>query len=68
MHADPNEWKNLAHLPKHAAVIEQHRRWLPTIDRELVPDSAARVLTYDKATDTAVWEGTTIKRTDPIPD
>jgi arylsulfatase A-like enzyme len=68
MHADPHEWTNLAHLPKHAAVIGQHRRWLPTIDRELVPDSAARILTYDKATDTAVWEGTTIKRTDPIPD
>ena len=51
MHADPHEWTNLAHLLKHAAVIEQHRRWLPTIDRELVPDSAARVLTYDKATE-----------------
>ena len=68
MQDDPNEWTNLAAHPKYAEVIKQHRRWLPTIDRELVPDSAARVLTYDKETDTAIWEGTTIKRSDPIPD
>ena len=69
MQADPHEWTNLATRPKYASVIKQHRQWLPTIDRDLVPGSAARVLTYDKATDTAVWEGTTIiKRTDPIPD
>ena len=48
--------------------MKQHRQWLPRIDRELVPGSAARILTYDKNTDTAVWEGTPIQRTDPIPD
>ena len=70
MHADPNEWENLAvhKLPEYAAVMKQHRQWLPRIDRELVPGSAARILTYDKKTDTAVWEGTPIQRTDPIPD
>ena len=69
MQADPHEWTNLATRPKYASIIKQHRQWLPTIDRDLVPGSAARVLTYDKATDTAVWEGTTIiERTDPIPD
>jgi hypothetical protein len=26
------------------------------------------VLTYDPATDTAVWEGTTVRRSDPIPE
>jgi hypothetical protein len=26
------------------------------------------VLTYDKASDTAVWEGATVRRGDPIPD
>jgi choline-sulfatase len=31
------------------------------------PGSASRVLTYDKTTDEAVWEGITVKRTDPIP-
>ena len=69
MHADPNEWENLADhkLPEYAAVMKQHRQWLPRIDRELVPGSAARILTYDKKTDTAVWEGTPIQRTDPIP-
>jgi hypothetical protein len=40
---------------------------LPKIDRPPAPGSAHRVLTYDKATDEAVWEGTTVRRSDPIP-
>jgi len=64
---DPNEWHNLADKPEHAAVIAEHKKWLPKIDLPPAPNSASRVLTYDKATDEAVWEGTTVKRTDPIP-
>ena len=30
-------------------------------------NSASRVLTYDQTTDEAVWEGTTVRRNDPIP-
>ncbi len=68
MQTDPQEWHNLAAKPEHAAVIAEHRQWLPTIDRPPAPNSASRVLTYDKASDTAVWEGTTVRRSDPIPD
>ncbi len=68
MQADPNEWNNLAGQAKYADVIAEHRRWLPKIDEPPAPGSASRVLTYDKATDTAIWEGKTVKRNDPIPE
>jgi arylsulfatase A-like enzyme len=68
MHSDPNEWTNLAAKPEHAAVLAEHRQWLPKIDQPLAPNSASRILTYDKATDTAVWEGKPVKRSDPIPE
>lgn len=67
MAADPNEWNNLAGKPEHATVLEEHRRWLPKTDSPHAPGSAARVLTYDKSSDTAVWENkTTIHRDTPI--
>ena len=65
--SDVHEWHNLALQPEHAAVLAEHRRWLPTIDRPPAPNSANRVLTYDPATDEAVWEGKTVRRGDPIP-
>lgn len=65
---DPHEWHNLAGQPEHAAVIAEHKKWLPKIDRPPAPNSASRVLTYDRATDEAVWEGKTVKRSDPIPE
>jgi arylsulfatase A-like enzyme len=68
MKADPHEWHNLAGKPGHEAVIAEHKSWLPKIDRPLAPNSAARILTYDPASDTAVWEGKPVKRTDPIPE
>lgn len=68
MQADPEEWRNLAGKPGHAAVIAEHKKWLPKVDLPPAPNSAHRVLTYDKETDTAVWEGTPVKRSDPIPD
>jgi arylsulfatase A-like enzyme len=64
---DPNEWTNIIGRPEHAAVIAEHKRWLPKIDLNPAPNSANRVLTYDKATDEAVWEGKTVRRNDPIP-
>jgi choline-sulfatase len=67
MHNDPNEWHNLAGKPEHAAVIAEHRKWLPKTDLPPAPNSANRILTYDAATDEAVWEGTKVKRGDPIP-
>ena len=48
-------------------MIAEHKKWLPKIDRPLAPNSASRVLTYDRKTDEAIWEGKTVRRTDPIP-
>ena len=68
MSADPKEWNNLAGKPEHAAVIAEHKTWLPKAPLPPAPKSASRILTYDAATDTAVWEGTPVKRGDPIPE
>jgi choline-sulfatase len=68
MQSDPNEWHNLAAKPEHAAIIAEHKKWLPKTDVPPAPGSASRILTYDKATDEAVWEGKTVKRGDPIPE
>jgi arylsulfatase A-like enzyme len=65
--SDPDEWTNLAGSAAHAAIIAEHKKWLPKIDRPPAPNSASRVLTYDRATDEAVWEGKTVRRGDPIP-
>jgi arylsulfatase A-like enzyme len=68
MQNDPNEWTNLAGRPEYAAVIAEHKKWLPKIDRPPAPGSANRVLTYDKTTDEAIWEGQVVRRGDPIPE
>jgi arylsulfatase A-like enzyme len=68
MQNDPNEWHNLAGKPEHAPVIAEHKKWLPKPDRPLAPNSASRILTYDPATDEAVWEGKKVKRSDPVPE
>jgi len=65
---DPQEGQNLAADPQYQTVLREHQRWLPQIDRSPVPGSAHRVLTYDPARDEAVWEGKTIRRSDPIPE
>ncbi|MBN2449503.1 MAG: sulfatase [Lentisphaeria bacterium] len=65
---DPNEWTNLAGRADHAAVIAEHRAWLPTVDASPARGSAHRVLTYDPAADEATWENTPVRRTDPIPE
>jgi arylsulfatase A-like enzyme len=66
--ADPREWKNLASDPKQSEIVVQHRRWLPVVDVPPAMGSAQRVLTYDRQTDEAVWEGKKIRRSDPIPE
>jgi choline-sulfatase len=68
LEADPHEWTNLAAAPAHAKVISEHRRWLPQVDVPPAPNSANRVLTYDKSTDEAIWEGKVVRRSDPIPE
>jgi choline-sulfatase len=56
MVADPNEWTNLAADPAHAAVVAEHRRWLPAVDVPAAPGSASRVLTRG-ADGQWLWEG-----------
>jgi choline-sulfatase len=65
---DPQEWENLAKNPGLEPVIAEHRKWLPKIDVPPVVGSAHRVLTYNRTTDEAIWEGKTIHRKDPIPE
>lgn len=65
---DPHEWTNLAKDPALDSILARHRRWLPQINKPPVPGSAHRILTYDPATDVAVWEGQTIRREDPVPE
>ena len=67
MQQDPREWNNLASNPKFASIIAEHRVWLPKVDVSPAKGSANRVLTYDKATDEAIWEGKKIRRSDAIP-
>jgi arylsulfatase A-like enzyme len=68
LQSDPHEWKNLAGDPQFSSIIAEHRRWLPKVDLPPAPNSASRILTYDRATDEAVWEGKTVRRSDPIPE
>jgi arylsulfatase A-like enzyme len=68
MMSDPNEWHNIVTKPEMATVVAEHKKWLPKIDLPPAPNSASRVLTYDKATDEAIWEGKVIRRGDPIPE
>ena len=68
MTKDPNEWTNVVADPANADVVAEHKKWLPVIDSDPAPGSANRVLTYDAATDEAIWEGSTVKRSDPIPE
>jgi choline-sulfatase len=65
---DPNEWYNLVSKPEMSSVVAEHKKWLPKIDLPPAPNSASRVLTYNKSTDEAVWEGKEIHRDDPIPE
>lgn len=65
---DPNEWNNVSALPENAAVMADMKKWLPKVDVPPAAGSASRVLTYDKATDEAIWEGETVKRGDAIPE
>ncbi|MEZ6055976.1 MAG: sulfatase-like hydrolase/transferase [Planctomycetaceae bacterium] len=64
---DANEWHNLASHPDMADVLAEHRRWLPKVDVPPAAGSAHRVLTYDRKSDEAIWEGTLVRRNDPIP-
>ena len=65
---DPNEWTNGAANPQNASIVDEHRRWLPKVDMPPAPGSAHRVLTYDRFTNTVIWEGTLVHASDPVPE
>ncbi len=68
MQQDPNEWHNLVGKQQYAAVIEQHRRYLPQVNRKPVPGSASRILLFDEDAHTINWEGMDIPAGAPIPE
>jgi arylsulfatase A-like enzyme len=59
---DPNEWKNLAHDRRFAAVLRDHARWLPGTNAAPVAGSAARLLVNEAGV--WMWEGKPIRRED----
>lgn len=61
---DPNEWHNLAADSNRSALVAEHRQWLPKVDVPPAPGSRHRVLTYEPATSTAVWEGEIVELSD----
>lgn len=67
MVADPNEWKNLAKDPAYSGQKARLALWLPKIDVPAAPGSKHRVLSYDKKTGIANWEGERVRPEDPPP-
>ena len=65
MRRDPREFDNLAADPQYAAVMAEHRRFLPETEQPHAPGSRARVLLYDGGR--ASWENEDIAETDPVP-
>lgn len=57
---DPDEWKNLADVPGHAAEKTRLAKWLPLPDLPPAPGSAHRILTRD-AGGRWIWEGKPIE-------
>jgi choline-sulfatase len=60
--ADPHEWTNLAGDARHAAVLAEHRRWLPEQDANPVPGSNSRLL--DQRDGRWYWENEPIDPAD----
>ena len=65
--ADSNEWTNLAKNPAYAAKIAELAKWLPKVDKPLVPGSKHRILTYEPVTGEAIWEDVKIDKTAKLP-
>ena len=65
---DPREWNNLIADKRYAEIVAEHRKWIPQAEASPAKNSATRLLTYDAATDEAVWEGKLVRRSDPIPE
>jgi arylsulfatase A-like enzyme len=67
MQNDPHEWTNVYEAAANAAVLAEHRKWLPERDEPPAQGSAGRILTYDSSTRQAIWEGVPIRPEDAVP-
>ncbi len=65
---DPNEWTNLASRVEHKSTLDEHRKWLPSVNLKPAPGSRDRILLYDAATGSVNWEGVDIAPGAPIPE
>jgi arylsulfatase A-like enzyme len=65
LHADPNEWINLANDPQHAALKTALRRFLPTVNAAPLPGSITRLIELRNGV--PYWEGQPIAPNAPIP-
>ena len=66
MRKDPHEWTNLAGDSHYIDVLDDHRKWIPRINRRPAPGSRSRILTYNNGQVT--WQGEPIAPTDPVPE
>jgi len=64
--ADPNEWKNVASDPAHAATIRDLAQWLPRANAAPIAQSKLRLIELKDTT--PFWEGKLIGPNDAIPD
>ena len=66
MEKDPEEFTNLAGNPEYAALMAEHRAWIPEEQRKPAPGSKARIFTFIDGV--ATWEGKVIEEGAPIPE
>ena len=66
MRKDPNEWKNVVADPQLAAILAEHRAWMPKTSAKPAPGSKHRILVYENGV--ANWEDEDIGADDPIPE
>lgn len=67
MEKDPNEWTNLVTDPSFAKVVQEHRKWIPDVNRKPAPGSRSRILTRSEDGE-VIWQGEPIGSNDPIPE
>ncbi|MEN8755404.1 MAG: sulfatase [Akkermansiaceae bacterium] len=73
---DPNEWTNLLQLKDipqaqklaYRKQADELAAFLPKDNRPPAPNSKSRIITYDRKTDTVIWEGKVIPKGALIPE
>ena len=65
LEADPHEWTNLAGDPAYTPIAQRLGSFMPQRSARPLAGSRARLIEY--VDDVPIWEGTPIRRDDPIP-